>query len=168
MSFTPKLLAACTAVTIALSAFNTAAFAADGIEVHDAYARSSNPKAGAAFMMIHNHSETNDRLVGVSSDVAKLVQLHTHVEDENGVMKMMHVEDGFDLPAGGIVELKRGGNHVMFMGLSDPFEQGATVPVTLIFENAGEVAVDVAVDQDRKAKHMDGHDHSEGHDHSTN
>ncbi|MFK7940686.1 MAG: copper chaperone PCu(A)C, partial [Roseovarius sp.] len=167
MSFTPKLLAACTAVTIVLSGFNAAAFAGEGIEVHDAYARSSNPKAGAAFMMIHNHGETDDRLVGVSSDVAKLVHLHTHVEDENGVMKMMHVEDGFDLPAGGMVELKRGGNHVMFMGLADPFEQGETVPVTLIFENAGEVAVDVAIDHDRKAKHMDGHDHSEGHDHST-
>lgn len=160
MSFKSTLLAACAAATLGLPATLTAAFAGEGIEVHDAYARSSNPKAGAAFMMIHNHGETDDRLIGAASDVAKLVQLHTHVEDENGVMKMMHVKEGFDLPAGGMVALKRGGHHVMFMGLNAPFEQGETVPVTLTFEKAGDVSLDVVIDLERKAEHMEGHDHS--------
>jgi copper(I)-binding protein len=56
----------------------------------------------------------------------------------------------------------------MFMGLVEPFEQGETVPVTLIFEKAGEIALEVTVDQERKAKHLDGHDHSAGHGQSTN
>ena len=147
-------------------AFSTAAFADSQIMVHDAYARSANPKAGAAFMHIMNHGDEADRLIAVKSDVSARTELHTHAEDANGVMKMMEVKEGFEIPAGGVHMLKRGGDHVMFMGLNAPFEDGATVPVTLVFEKAGEVLVDVAVDQKRKPKHgHSGHDHS-GHDHS--
>ncbi len=161
MSFTSKLAAGLLAV-----ALSTPALAGEAIEIHDPYARSSNPKAGAAFMMIHNHGETDDRLMSVRSDVARLVQLHTHVETDAGVMKMMHIEEGFDLPAGGMVHLERGGHHIMFMGLAEPFEQGATVPVTLIFEEAGEVEIMIEVDQDRKAMHGDAEGHEHSHDHS--
>lgn len=168
MSFRSNLVAVCMAAALTLPNLTLPAFAGESIEVHEAYARSSNPKAGAAFMMIHNYGDTDDRLVDVTSDAAKLVQLHTHIEDENGIMKMMHVEDGFEVPAGGVIELKRGGHHVMFMGLSEPFVQGETVPLTLIFEKAGELVLDITVDQDRKAGHMDGHDHSEGHVQTTN
>ena len=163
MSF--KSLCAAAAATLALT---TAAFADSQIMVHDAYARSANPKAGAAFMHIMNHGDEADRLVAVKSDVSARTELHTHKEDANGVMKMMEVKEGFEIPAGGMHMLKRGGDHVMFMGLNAPFEDGATVPVTLVFEKAGEVVIDVAVDQKRKPKHGDahgGHDHS-GHDHS--
>ena len=43
------------------------------IMISDAYARSSGAlaKAGAAYMMIMNHSDENDRLIGVQSDIAK-------------------------------------------------------------------------------------------------
>ncbi len=147
MSFKSTLFA-----TIATVAMATTAFAQDLILVEDAYARSSgkSAKAGAAFMMIRNDSGQDDRLVGVTSDVAARVELHTHEVDENGVAKMMHVEEGFAIPAGEVHMLKRGGDHVMFMGLKQPFEQGATVPVTLIFEQAGEVTVEVPVDLERQ------------------
>lgn len=148
MSFKSTLLAGCAALL-----FATPLAAGSDVEVHDAYARASNDKAGAAFMMIHNHGDSDDRLIGAASPAAKLVQLHTHVEDANGVMKMMHVEEGFELPAGGEVVLKRGGHHVMFMGLNDPFEQGEMIPLTLIFEKAGEVELEVEVDLERKGGH---------------
>lgn len=124
---------------------------ADGMMIEDAYARSASPTAqsGAAFMHIVNHTGEDDRLVGAASPAAKLVELHTHKEDANGVMQMIHVEEGFVVPAGETLVLERGGNHVMFMGLSAPFEQGATVPLTLTFESAGEVQVDVEVDLER-------------------
>ena len=51
--------------------------------------------------------------------------------------------------AGGSHALKRGGDHVMFMGLSQPFEPGVTVPVVLEFEKAGEIRVEIPVDLDR-------------------
>lgn len=163
MSF--KSIAAAVAVTLALTAsVTTAAFAEGQIMVHDAYGRASNPKAGAAFMHIVNTSDAADRLVAVKSDLAARTELHTHSEDANGVMKMREVEEGFVIPAGGMHMLKRGGDHVMFLGLHAPFEDGAVVPVTLVFEEAGEVIVNVTVDQSRKAKADHGHS---GHNHSS-
>jgi len=140
-----KLLA-----TLAFTAFATTAMAE--IQIDDAYARSSgaHAKAGAAFMMIVNTGEADDRLVSVTSDVADRVELHTHKVDDNGVAKMIHVEEGFVIPAGESHMLQRGGDHVMFMGIKEPFEQGATIPVTLTFEQAGEVVIDVPVDLERK------------------
>lgn len=147
MSLTSKLLATLAAATLA-----TAAFAQDTITVDDAYARSSGKtaKAGAAFMMIQNTGDADDRLIGVESEAAARVELHTHIVDDNGVAKMTHVEEGFAIPAGETHMLKRGGDHVMFMGLTAPFEQGGMVPVTLIFENAGEVEIEVPVDLERQ------------------
>ncbi len=149
--------------TLATLSLASGALAAEAIVVEDAYARASgkSAKAGAAFMMIENNGDTDDRLVSASSDVADRVELHAHKIDENGVAKMIHVEEGFAIPAGETHMLKRGGDHVMFMGLKAPFEQGATVPVTLIFEQAGEVVIEIPVDMERKDKGGHGsHDHS--------
>ncbi len=52
---------------------------------------------------------------------------------------------GIEVPAGGMAELKPGGFHVMFMGLKQPLEEGGSFPVTLVFERAGTVTVDVTV-----------------------
>ena len=95
------LSAACVAV------FSSTPVFADNIMVLDAYARvaSKVAKSGAAFMMIHNHSDQEDRLVAAAFDVAKRVELHTHLE-ENGVMKMTKLEDGMIIPAGGSCRLR--------------------------------------------------------------
>lgn len=122
------------------------------IMIKDAFAR-SGPQSGAAFFTIMNEGDADDRLVAVQSDAAARVELHTHIEGENGVMKMRPVEDGFAIPAGGMHALERGGDHVMFMGLDVPFEQGATVAVTLTFEKAGDIALDIPVDNDRQSGH---------------
>ena len=148
MSFKTTLLAAVAATALALPAAAEMA----KIMVDDAYARASTPmaKSGAAFMGLMNHSGEDDRLIAASSDVARKVELHTHIEDANGVMKMTHVEEGFEIPAGEMVMLERGGKHVMFMGLTEPFEQGKMIDVTLTFEKAGDVVVQIPVDLDRK------------------
>lgn len=149
MSFKTSILAAVAAATL-----GSAAWAAD-IMVKDPYARSatSTSVTGAAFMVLMNHTDTDDRLVSAQSDIAERVELHTHIEDENGVMKMREVEDGFALPAGGMHALKRGGDHVMFMGLKEPLKEGDTVSVTLTFEKAGDVVVEIPVDLSRKDGH---------------
>ena len=142
--FKTTLIAGAVALASVLPAFAE-------ITIEDAYARSASPtaKSGAAFMMIHNSGEV-DRLVGVSSDAAARTELHTHLEGENGVMRMVHVEEGFELPADGMIAMQRGGKHVMLMGLNAPMEQGATVTVTLTFEKAGDVVVEVPVDVERQ------------------
>lgn len=141
-------------ITAALAATLLAApaWAAD-ITIDDAYARASNAKAGAAFMVIHNAGDTDDRLISAASDVAARVELHTHKDMGEGVMKMMHVEEGFAIPGGGMHSLARGGDHIMFMGLKDAFEQGDTLSVTLTFEKAGEMVVEIPVDLERMPDH---------------
>lgn len=123
--------------------------------VKDAYVRSSTPSSptGAAFMMLMNSGTEDDTLVAASSDVAGRVELHTHIEDANGVMKMTEIEGGIPVAAGATHMLKRGGDHVMFMGLNGPLEQGAEISVTLTFEKAGDIEIKIPVDHERKADH---------------
>ncbi|WP_212525097.1 copper chaperone PCu(A)C [Actibacterium sp. MT2.3-13A] len=146
MSLTKTVFAAVAAVSLALPAL------AGEIMIEDAYARASTAmsKSGAAFMVIRNMTDQDDRLIAATSDVAQRVELHTHVSDANGVMKMMEIEEGFAIPAGGAHALQRGGDHVMFMGLNRPLAQGDVVTLTLSFEQAGDITVEVPVDLERQ------------------
>lgn len=146
--------AACVAVLSATPLF------AGEVMVMDAYARvaSKVAKSGAAFMMLHNHSKQDDRLIAAASDVAKRVELHTHLE-EDGVMKMTKLDDGMAIPAGGMHALKRGGDHVMFMGLTRSLVHGDVIELTLTFEHAGDVTLTVPVDLERQDK-SSAHAHS--------
>lgn len=138
------------------------------IHVHDVYARANGGvgKTGAVFLMLHNMTETDDRLLEARADVAERVELHTHIEGEDGVMQMRQIEGGIALPAGEMHELARGGDHVMLLGLTRDLAAGETFPLTLVFETAGEVTVEAVVDNARKpgAGGMDhGAMHGEGH-----
>ncbi len=148
-----KSLLAATATTFAMI---TPAIA--DIIISDPYARSSGAmaKSGAAFLMIENTSDQDDQLIGVTSDIAKRTELHTHLENEMGVMSMIHVKDGFVVLAGAKTMLKRGGKHVMFMGLNAAMEHGNELTITLIFRDAGEITVTVPVDLERKQMEMMG------------
>lgn len=157
MSFKTTMMAA-----VAVAGFAAMVMADDTVKimVMDPYARSSTSMStsGAAFMTLMNHADEDDRLVAVQSDAAERVEIHTHKEDANGVMKMTEVKEGFVVPAGGMHALQRGGDHVMFLGLKDAMEQGEMISLTLTFENAGDVTVEVPVDLTRKPGAMK-HDH---------
>jgi copper(I)-binding protein len=105
--------------------------------------------AGAAFMLIENHTTEDDRLIGVAATIAEKVELHTHVHGNDGTMQMVPVPEGFVIPAEDVHELKRGGDHVMFMGLKEHPAEGSTVHLTLTFEKAGVIEIDVPVDNKR-------------------
>lgn len=134
------------------------------IMVMDPYARVSSPvaKSGAAFMQIMNHGAEDDRLVSATSPAAARVELHTHIDDGNGVMLMREIEGGMAIPAGQTHSLARGGDHVMFMGLTESWTQGDVVPVTLVFEKAGEVMLEIPVDLERKPAHGGHQGHTMG------
>lgn len=158
-----KLLAFLTAAAVAAA---MPAAAHDGVAIRDAYVRSSGAMAqsAAAFMVIENHSEQPDRLVAAASDAAERVELHTHSADANGVMRMLKIEDGITIAPHGEHALARGGDHVMFLGLTRPLAQGDMVEVTLSFERAGEITVELPVDLDRAdAPAMGGMGHGAGH-----
>ena len=111
-------------------------------------------------MKIMNHSKKDDRLISVYSDIAKKTELHTHLKSDNGVMKMLLIDKGIEICAMKEHALVRGGEHIMFMGLKEPFENGKIIPVTLLFEKACEVNIEVVVDQKRKeTKHSQSHTH---------
>ncbi|OGA57922.1 MAG: hypothetical protein A3G81_22200 [Betaproteobacteria bacterium RIFCSPLOWO2_12_FULL_65_14] len=115
------------------------------VEVENAWSRATAPgaKTGAGYMMIRNKSALPDRLVGGESAVAARVETHVHIK-EGDVYRMRKV-DGFDIPANGTFELKPGGPHLMFTNIKRPFKEGETIPVTLKFEKAKEIAVEFHV-----------------------
>ncbi|WP_149140942.1 copper chaperone PCu(A)C [Gemmobacter caeruleus] len=131
---------------------------ADGIVIADAYARASSmmAKSGAAFMVIENQSDADDRLISAASDVAAKVELHTHKQDANGVMQMVEVPEGFAIPARSSHALARGGDHVMLLGLNRALVQDEKVMLTLTFEKAGVMQVEVPVDLVRQDGMMGG------------
>ena len=114
------------------------------IKVEQAYTRSTVPgqMAAGGFMKIENKGAA-DQLVSASSPVAGDVQLH-EMAMEGNVMKMRQVKD-ITVPAGGAVELKPGGLHLMFMNIKAPLTAGESVPVKLKFAKAGEVEVKMPV-----------------------
>ena len=96
----------------------------------------------AVYLTVDNAGPRADALVSASSDVAKTTELH-EVRTEEGV-KMRPVEK-IPLPAGGKVELKPGGYHVMLIGLTRDLKPGDIIPVTLTFELGGEMRVEATV-----------------------
>jgi copper(I)-binding protein len=117
------------------------------LEISQPWARAtpSSAPAGGGFLKITNTGSTPDRLVSASSPVADLVQVH-EMKMDGSVMRMREVEKGLEIPAGGSVTLAPGGYHLMMMGLKAPFKQGASVPVTLVFEKAGKIDVELTVE----------------------
>lgn len=138
---------------------------AQDIQIEHQYARAASPiaKTGAAFMHIMNIGHNNDRLIAARTDAAKMPELHTHIM-EDGVAKMRQVEGGIKILAGEAAILERGGLHVMMMGLTRPFIQGEVITLTLVFENAGEITIEVPIDNERQGNMK--MDHS-SMDHST-
>ena len=101
-------------------------------------------RSGAGYLTITNAGDAPDRLLAVEAAVPA-VQIHGSETDAAGVTRMLPV-DGLEIPPGGTVALEPGGLHVMFMGLGAPFEAGAKVDATLVFERAGEIAVQFNVE----------------------
>ena len=136
-----KLLAAAVCVIIA-----GAALAQTGqLEVSDAWARATPAKAETGIAYLTIRSPTADRLVSVSSPVAKKVELNTM--EMSGVVMKMRPLASLDIPAGQPVTLKPGGDHVMLTGLNGPLREGLSFPLTLTFEKAGTRTVTVAIEK---------------------
>jgi len=148
-----RTLAAVIAVALAsdCTAAVAAEFKAGTITVEQPWVRPSIGSAAnsAAYMKLENSGDTPDRLLAVKSDAAVNVMLHES-RMEMGVMKMVHLPNGIEIPAHGTAELKPLGLHVMLMGLKQPLKAGETLPLTLDFEKQGEVSINAKVGQPQK------------------
>lgn len=145
-----SLFLAAMSAFFALSSGQMAA-AHDGIRIEDPYARvmGASAKSGAVFLTLLNHSIEDDRLIAVKTDAAVRAELHTHSQDANGVMQMGEVEEGFPIAGMETHMLDRGGDHIMLLGLTRAIMPGDVLTLTLTFEHAGDVIIEVPVDNDR-------------------
>ena len=95
-------------------------------------------RPAGGYLTISNPGGVADALVAATSPVATSVEIH-ETTTESG-MTGMHAISRLVIPAGGTVELKPGGYHLMLMGVTS-LQVGATVQLELTFEKAGKVMV---------------------------
>ncbi len=114
------------------------------LAVTNAWARASAGAAttGAAYFTIADNTST-DRLIGISTPVAGKAELH-ETRNENGVMQMRPVP-ALPLEPGKTLTLAPGGYHVMLLNLKQPLKAGDSFPLTLVFEKAKPITVQVKV-----------------------
>jgi periplasmic copper chaperone A len=128
-------------IAAALTAFvSSSPAAAHDITVRQAWSRAT-PKAAkvaGGYLSIENRGVQPDRLLSASSGAAAKVEIH-QMSMQDGIMTMRPRDDGLAIPPDATVTLEPGGDHIMFIGLTAPFEEGQRVPVSLNFERAGKI-----------------------------
>jgi copper(I)-binding protein len=129
------------------------------IVVEDAWVRAVPPVStmSAAFMEIKNEGTQEDYLVGVSSPIAEVSEIHTTIM-EGGMMKMRKLER-VKIPAGESVEFKPGGKHIMLINLKRHPKPGDEVRLILEFQKSGKIEVIARV----KGMNTEGHPHKTHH-----
>lgn len=117
------------------------------LEIATPWTRATAPTArsGGGFMTITNKGTTADRLVAARSNASAKVEIH-EMKMDGSVMRMRELEKGLEIPPGATVTLKPGGFHIMFMELKAPFAVNGKVPLTLMFEKAGSIDVEMKVE----------------------
>ena len=121
-------------------------YAQGKVVVEDAWVGEVPPSSpvAAAYMTIRNDGSSDDKLLGVTADIAGHTMIHETVVDDKGVAKMNMV-DALVIPAGKSVTLKPGGTHVMLMDLKEPVTGKEKIELELKFENAGDEKVEAPV-----------------------
>lgn len=109
------------------------------------WARATMPgqTAGAAYLRLA--SPGDDTLLAVESPAAATVELHEIRRGEDGMARMQALPGGIAIPAGGTVDLKPGGLHIMLIGLHAPLRKGQRLPLTLILARGGRLAVEADI-----------------------
>jgi copper(I)-binding protein len=121
---------------------------APALTIENAWGRPSStmPTAGGVYMLIKNTGSAPDKLLSGKSSACGSIEVHEMVKKSDGTMGMNLIEKPLEIPAGGQVELKVGGLHVMcIMKKDDLFKPGATIDITLMFEKSGEKTVSAEI-----------------------
>ncbi|MEN9873028.1 MAG: hypothetical protein RL450_963 [Actinomycetota bacterium] len=116
----------------------------------------------AVYGTITNNSGQDITLLGGSTDVAGVVEVH-EMAMIDGAMKMQKIDGGLVIPAGQSVVLEPGGNHLMLMELTQAVEPGSQISVTLDFEGTEDLTLEGVVG--KPAQGGDEEYHTEGMDH---
>lgn len=117
------------------------------IEVEEAWGPEAPSVAhnGIFYMRINNNSQTDDRLIDVSSPGCTAAELHETYENEHGLMGMRYLPEGLVVPAGESVTLEIGGLHIMCLDKTADFQSGDHIPLSLTFAAAGDLSVEAEI-----------------------
>ncbi|WP_250288280.1 copper chaperone PCu(A)C [Streptomyces atroolivaceus] len=127
------------ALTTGLALTACSSDSAPRLEVTGAFMPQPVSDMAAGFLLVKNSGDTTDRLTSVTSSLSDHVSIH---ETKDRTMRMV---TSFEVPAGGQLDLERGGNHIMFTDLKQRPKPGETVSVELHFEKADPITVDIPV-----------------------
>lgn len=117
--------------------------------VTDAWSPQPPPGARtAAVYLTLTGDEDADRIIAVTTDAARVAELHTHVRSD-GMMRMQKL-DAIDVPAQGEVVFRPHGLHIMLIDLTVFPEDGDRLTLTLTLEHAGDITFDADVRDLRK------------------
>lgn len=113
-----------------------------GITVSNAWVRAARAgqPTSAAYLTIANCTDKDDALTGVSFDGAGHSELHTSSMDANNMASMAHTAK-ISAPAGGAIDLKPGGAHIMLIGIEATLAPGDQPVMQLEFENSPTIDV---------------------------
>ncbi|MCC2663753.1 MAG: hypothetical protein K0S35_1675 [Geminicoccaceae bacterium] len=139
-------VAAALAATVALAVQAGEVIRAGKLEIDTPWARASvgTGRPTAAYLTIRNTGDRPDRLIEVTTPVAGHAATHAMVH-EGGVMRMRPAGP-LEIPPGGELRLAPGGElHIMLMALKEPLKEGASLPLTLVFESAGEITLEAPI-----------------------
>jgi periplasmic copper chaperone A len=98
---------------------------------------------GAVYLTIVNSGSVSDDVIAASSDAAATVELHESYE-ESGMMMMRPITK-LGVPAGGKLEMKPGGYHLMLINLKRELKAGQVIDLTLVLQKAGRIPVKAKV-----------------------
>ena len=129
-----KIIKLCTVLAAMLLSFSVLA---GDIQIEHAWARATAPGQENAMVDLSITSPQDATLIGFSSAVSKIGQLHSMTHD-NGMMKMREVKS-IDLPAARQLALGAAGYHLMLIGLHAPLKAGEQIALTLNFNVAGKI-----------------------------
>jgi len=139
-----KLLSILVAAVLATSACGGSS---GELTIQDAWVRPARAgENGAAYFVITNGTTADDTLLSITSEIASATEVHMSMGDDNGVMSMQ-MQKSIPVPARSQVEFKPGGLHVMFVSLTRILQVGDTIIITLNFENAGAIVIEVPVQE---------------------
>jgi len=117
------------------------------IHVRHPWSRATPPgaKVAVGYMEIRNAGSQPDRLLSATTAVAQRVEMHVTQRDGE-VMKMRQVK-AFEIPPRERFVLRPGGPHLMLVDLVQPLKKGERFPMKLRFERAGELEIEVEVQE---------------------
>ena len=106
---------------------------AESVTITDAWVKAVESGMTAAFGLVENSGDAEVTIVAASSAASPMIELHETVDDGTGTMTMRQKDGGFVIAPGESLELMPGGNHIMFMGVTEPIVAGDEITITLEF-----------------------------------